>query len=633
MDPVRPVLLFAFMFSLIDVLGQDLFAPEVPIGPNIAGIESPLPCDIDGDGLNEVILGSTRHGEVVALKFDGDTVSSLLRLLPDQAPSDLMLVVDMNLDGHPDLIRSRLSGDTALQIPRIAVYLGQVGGSFMEPIFRQGAYSLNGAMADDLTGDGHAEIIVQDDYGFHVYVLDEDAGEIELLRTFDQFQPGAKVSTGDVTGDGVPDLIFATSEWWYSSIEYWDATLGPDAPLVLLDSSFGEIGPLGHADFNGDGLTDLFAGGGPGFSHTSCLFWTQTAGSTFVRTVDTLDFFFSDNFQFRSAQDGTSMYYDRYGNLTHVRIHPDLTFGPPDTLHLQPTNPLSFCLADMDGDTAAELLTISRDGRLSMAHGLMAPDTFGIPVEVFSWNDGYTGPMVAIDPGQDATEELAFMSNQFDYPHLTLLHSLVPDPQKPVPAMTRTPMATGDWRQGHAEMQLMDIDSDGDSGLVGYMDFFGPYTPCQIFCMEPTGGTFAGHCLGTGLVQPTGLNAYRFDQLTIFDVNGDGPKDLLMEGTWVDLMVPAVQDPDEFVLTQTAPLLFELASAPMAIADYAMHHDLDEDGLEELLVQANPSELTVYHNDGGGNFTALPPLTTDHYVTGTWVDMNQDGVLDNIWSS
>jgi hypothetical protein len=124
---------------------------------------------------------------------------------------------------------------------------------------------------------------------------------------------------------------------------------------------------------------------------------------------------------------------------------------------------------------------------------------------------------------------------------------------------------------------------------------------------------------------------YHFNSLTVFDVNGDALKDLLIKGYWVELTGPQSQMPQDYVLLQSAPLQFHEGTAPLPLNYYANHHDLDGDGKDELLVQPSLSELDVYHNDGGGNFSQASTIPMDHYLTGrSWVDMNNDGVPDEI---
>ncbi len=615
-----------FLISVLigsSTFGQAIFEAPVPIGPNIDGIQRAFVGDIDGDGQQEVILGSTQYGGVVALTFVGDSVSSMQRLLP-VGPSSFMGVGDLNADGIPDLIRSRIEGDADTDTPRIAVFLGQGDGTFSAPITTDGSTSYTDVTAADLTGDGIPEIILSGGPSIDVYNFDANVGQIALVRSL----PSGGKTIADITGDGVLDLIIRTG----TTIMAWDATTGPTSQLIMIDSNFGDIGRIGAADFNGDGLIDLFAGGNSEPQHSSFMIWANLGAATFLRSPLTyLGIWFDDTYQFRNLAGAANLFFVNNHQLIRTQIHPDLTYGPFDTLETVLPGITDFSLTDVDGDGEEDILVIAKDDRLLIAHGDTA-QLFGPILEKFVWNHANTGPTVAVYPHDNGIGELAFISNNSSYPPVSGFHLLKADANVAVPSLTAEPMLPAYWYSDQCRMYPIDMDNDGDIDLVGYQPNWDPFKSCQLFCMEDSSGIYVQRCLGHVMSGTHSIEAYILSSLNVIDVNGDGLKDLLIQGHWVDLMAPQDQSHQDYVLLQTTPLHFEIGEASLPIGTYASHRDLDGDGLEELLVQPSANELDIYHNDGNGAFTLLPALSIDHYGSIGWKDMNGDGTTDQIWT-
>jgi|GEM_PF-7092489 len=630
--------IFLFCFSLASsAWGQAIFDPPVPIGPNISGVQHPFLADIDGDGQKEVILGSSKYGEVVALKMAHDTVTSMMRLIPDMAASALMDVADLNGDGHPDIIRSKIAGDDDNTPPRIAIYLGHGDGTFAYPISTGGSTDYHNVATADLTGDGHPEIILSGNSVIDVYTFDAATAQIALLREIYLPSVGWSFTTADVTDDGISDLVIATSWAAQSKIQVWTSTLGPEAPLITLDNGAGPIGQLGAADFNGDGRIDLFAGMESGPWHSSFLVWTNTGDTTLVRSAEIpLGYLFRDDHLFKTINGVVTMFFinGNYGQgIVGTQILPDLTVGSSFTLEDLTDEVNSFSLADVDGDGEDDLVSIAVDGHLMIAEGGSSSDVFSPPSEIFNWNDGYVRPMLAINSQGTGKDELAFLANSYSSYGPEDFYSMQAYPGQPLPVLAHIPMAPGYWCSGAGHLESADMDNDGDLDLIGSENCQGPFSPCYLFCLEDSAGTYVHHCLGGDLMADNNEERYNISSFTVFDVNGDGLKDLLITGTWMELTGPQQQMAHNYVLIQSAPLQFHEGTAPLPLNYFADHHDLDGDGLDELLVQPTASELDIYHNDGGGNFSQASAIPMDHHLDGTpWIDMNNDSVPDEIWA-
>ena len=81
----------------------------------------------------------------------------------------------------------------------------------------------------DLTGDGRPDLIVTPDQGGgpRVRVFDGRTGEpaLDFFAIYDtNFRGGARAAVGDITGDGVPDLLVAAGFGGGPRVSVWDGT-------------------------------------------------------------------------------------------------------------------------------------------------------------------------------------------------------------------------------------------------------------------------------------------------------------------------------------------------------------------------------------------------------------------------
>ena len=112
----------------------------------------------------------------------------------------------------------------------------------------------------DVTGDGMADIITTPAVGApHVKVFDGATGE--LVRSFYAFDPtflgGLSVAGGDVNGDGLADLLVAEPDSGQLSVflQQKDGTLAPAKKFPTLTG----VTELAVADWDGDGAIERCA--------------------------------------------------------------------------------------------------------------------------------------------------------------------------------------------------------------------------------------------------------------------------------------------------------------------------------------------------------------------------------------
>ena len=179
---------------------------------------------------------------------------------------------DFNRDGIDDVVVGTGPGIAAL----VRVLDGKTGKQLFtvrpfENAFTGGVF----VAAGDLDGDGVPELVVTPDEGGGPVVVVYDARGEQIVRFFGiddpKFRGGARVSVGDVNGDGFADLIVAAGFGGGPRIAVFDgSTVQSGQPTRLLADFFAfETGLrngvyIAAGDVNGDGKADLIFGGGPG---------------------------------------------------------------------------------------------------------------------------------------------------------------------------------------------------------------------------------------------------------------------------------------------------------------------------------------------------------------------------------
>ena len=219
--------------------GHEIF----PVDPQINQLHV---ADLDGDGLNDIIVANNLHSKISLLynmtgktnRADAASARKLeLNELPpdsrfhiDSIPSDeriaAMAVTDLNGDGRPDLA---YFGDAKDLIVRYN--LGTNGWS--EPKrwhFDDGRMDANALNAGDLNGDGLTDLVLLGDNGAVYFLAQQpDHTLAEPVKIPDSGTRKA-VQIADVDGDGKNDLVF---------VDFDNA-----APYrVRLQNAGGQLGP------------------------------------------------------------------------------------------------------------------------------------------------------------------------------------------------------------------------------------------------------------------------------------------------------------------------------------------------------------------------------------------------------
>ncbi|HET6575000.1 MAG TPA: PQQ-dependent sugar dehydrogenase [Fimbriiglobus sp.] len=268
-----------------------------------------------GPGASIVAAGPGAGGAPVVEVFDARTGEQRARLQAfDLAFTGGVRVATADVTGDriPDVVAGAGPGGG----PHVRAFDGATGkvvrdAFAFEASFRGGVY----VAAADFDRDGFADVAVSADEGGgpRVRVLSGRTGATiaDFFALEPTFTGGVRVASGDVSGDGVSDLVVSAGFGGGPRVAVFDGkSVAANSPARLGADFFAYEDTLRNgtfvsaADFDGDGFADLLTGAGPGGAPRVTVF----SGREFLagRQTRLADFFAGDSARRRGVTVGAA---------------------------------------------------------------------------------------------------------------------------------------------------------------------------------------------------------------------------------------------------------------------------------------------------------------------------------------
>ena len=157
-------------------------------------------------------------------------------------------MADFTGNGVPDL--------AVLTADGVSIYLGDGKGGFSSPVTYNAGTDPTGLTVADLLGNGKLDLLVGNDYGDVLILVGNGDG---TFRPFEPVKQAIALAVADLTGNGVPDFVFADQSLNRVSVVYGTTGQNANSPSVVGNQTTGVLAPgaVLLKDLNGDGIPDL----------------------------------------------------------------------------------------------------------------------------------------------------------------------------------------------------------------------------------------------------------------------------------------------------------------------------------------------------------------------------------------
>lgn len=208
-----------------------------------------------------------------ARAIDADTgrdVALVQAYAPEVRVGVHVAACDLNGDGYADLVTGTKQGVA----PHVRVFDGKTGAQLSHALgsFYAYAQAFTGGVfvgCGDVDGDGRDDLITGAGPGAGPHVIafsGRTGGQLKSFFAFDQaFRGGVSVAAADINGDRVSDIIVGAGPGGGPHVKVFDGrTQAELRSFFAFDQGFRGGVRVAGGDINNDGMGDIIVGAGPG---------------------------------------------------------------------------------------------------------------------------------------------------------------------------------------------------------------------------------------------------------------------------------------------------------------------------------------------------------------------------------
>ena len=218
-------------------------------------------------------MGADTGGPSIVREYNPDgSVKASFNPFPGTTGGIRTAVADLNGDGTPDIAVGTGPGTTA----EVKVIDGKTGAVLFDILpfadFTGGVF----VAAGDITSDGVADLVITPDVTGGPRVVAYEGGDFKQVANFfgiddPNFRGGARAAVGDLTGDGHADLVISAGFGGGPRVSIYDGAallqgqyVHPVPDFFSFESTLRNGVYLAVGDVNGDYENDVVFGAGPG---------------------------------------------------------------------------------------------------------------------------------------------------------------------------------------------------------------------------------------------------------------------------------------------------------------------------------------------------------------------------------
>jgi hypothetical protein len=235
--------------------------------------------DFNMDGLRDVAMTTSTQLMVFMQNSDGSLANPVAYAAGSRPES--LAVGDLNNDGRADIVVTNYTGNT------ISVFLQQSSGTFAARLPYPTNSGPDSVAVGDITGDGLVDIVISHWTAADIGVYTQSAsGGLNPMVTYASPQAGRDdIGIADVNNDGRNDVIKMNGQGFNPNLSVYlqtaDGLLGAASSYSVTNcGAFCLSHGLGTGDVTGDGLTDIVVSYGGNISTSRIAVFSQAQDGT-----------------------------------------------------------------------------------------------------------------------------------------------------------------------------------------------------------------------------------------------------------------------------------------------------------------------------------------------------------------